>query len=505
MNKNKLMLVLTTTVVLISLLVQALHHFEIIIPMHGPIHFPDYYNFVSVIIAGIPILLLAGTFFCFLRKKDHRLVPLLVTLTLTFASISTISGGAGMVEYHFALFMAVAILAYYEKIQLILLMTGIFVLQHVLGFIIPAFTVFVFGVHEYTFTMILIHAIFLGITAGATIWQIHAKQKHVALLQAENEKNTSTINEMIGQLKNTSEKVLDTVHHLNDSAQESQVMSSEITATIQQMATGADNQRNMANDSEALLEEMTKDVEQIATSASFVVEASSQTTEEANQGKSTVQKTIHQIDTISHAFDELSNVVTNLEKRSFEITEIISVISEISAQTNLLALNAAIEAARAGESGKGFAVVADEVRKLAEQSEQSVEKVGNLVREIQADTDSATKSMQSGSIEVKEGISLANQTGDLFERIIVATEDVYKQIHETAAISEQLSAGSDQVLTSVKEMTNVAQQTATSSDHVAKVSEKQVKSVDNINVIANSLNNLVDELNALTLGLSRKP
>lgn len=261
----------------------------------------------------------------------------------------------------------------------------------------------------------------------------------------------------------------------------------------------------MANDSEALLEEMTKDVEQIATSASFVVEASSQTTEEANQGKSTVQKTIHQIDTISHAFEELSNVVTNLEKRSFEITEIISVISEISAQTNLLALNAAIEAARAGESGKGFAVVADEVRKLAEQSEQSVEKVGNLVREIQADTDSATKSMQSGSIEVKEGIALVNQTGDLFERIIVATEDVYKQIHETAAISEQLSAGSDQVLTSVKEMTNVAQQTATSSDHVAKVSEKQVKSVDNINVIANSLNNLVDELNALTLGLSRKP
>lgn len=109
-----------------------------------------------------------------------------------------------------------------------------------------------------------------------------------------------------------------------------------------------------------------------------------------------------------------------------ETGEVLNIINNTARQTKLLGFNAAIEAARSGEHGRGFAVVADEVRKLAENSTSSVERISQILTNIQ-------DSVQVITTRVNEAAGVVRKQAEL-------TTSVTDHIHSLEAMSQELNA-----------------------------------------------------------------
>lgn len=196
---------------------------------------------------------------------------------------------------------------------------------------------------------------------------------------------------------------------------------------------------------------------------------------------SQVKKVAGNMRQIKEISEETAGRIRTLLEKSQQIDGIISVITNIASQTNLLALNAAIEAARAGEHGKGFAVVADEVRKLAEQSNNAASRVGEIIREIQEDIDSSSKSFYQVTGSVAEGVDISKAAGEMIEEIIEIFRQTAGQTQGIEELLERTVERSRTVLSIIQENQTMAQSTADTTESIAAAAEEQNASIEEIN------------------------
>lgn len=310
-----------------------------------------------------------------------------------------------------------------------------------------------------------------------------------------------SFNEMVESLRTVIGSVNETVHHLASSSEELTASAEQtskateyITAAIEQVANGAENQTMGAEESSRSMEEIASGLHQIAESSAAVTESALDTGKQAEEGGQLVHQTVNQIQSIHHSVNETDQVIRLLFERSQEVEKILEVITGIASQTNLLALNAAIEAARAGDHGRGFAVVANEVRKLAEQAAQSSSQIGELIHEIQQDTQRSVQAMSFVKKEVDSGLTVVAETDESFSRILHSVKQITEQIQEVSATSQQISAGAEQVTAAVSAMAQVSRETSASTQHVAASAEEQLASMEEIATSASSLSRIAEEL-----------
>jgi methyl-accepting chemotaxis protein len=227
--------------------------------------------------------------------------------------------------------------------------------------------------------------------------------------------------------------------------------SQNLVRAVEEIASGNENLSQRTSEQASSLEEIAATVEE--TNASTRQNASN-----ANEANKLSEASSSLAVEGGHIVEKAVLSIGEINNSSKKISEIITMINDISFQTNLLALNAAVEAARAGDQGRGFAVVAGEVRNLAQRSAGAAKEIGTLIK------DSISK--------IDEGTDLVNKSGDALKNIIMSAKQVKDIISEIAASSDEQSRGIEQITISVSEMDNMTQQNAALVEETAAASEE---------------------------------
>ncbi|MEI4830074.1 methyl-accepting chemotaxis protein [Bacillus sp. FJAT-53711] len=307
----------------------------------------------------------------------------------------------------------------------------------------------------------------------------------------------TNLKNLIGDVYTTSNHVATSAGQLSVHSKETRSVTDIIVSSMQEVASGSESQLNSVQQSKIAIQEMTEEVGHIAVHMSNVYDKSLQATREAEEGNSSMQLAINQMEAINKSVQQSLSIIQTLSEHSKEVGEIISMIQNIADQTNLLALNAAIEAARAGENGKGFAVVAEEVRKLAEQSTGFTKKVTELITGIQKDSHSAVSSMEHVYKDVQDGVETIQSTGNMFQHIHLTTQSVSDQSQEVSIAAQQISDGTIQILKTVEHISEIAEESSASTREVAASSEEQLNAMDAIQHSSNELKQIAHKLQEL--------
>jgi len=265
------------------------------------------------------------------------------------------------------------------------------------------------------------------LSKGVQFAQLIGKGDLTARVKINQDDEIGTLAEELGAM---AQSLKDTVVTIKRNALDLVHSSKNLRDSSQQLSQGSADQAASAEEVSTSIEEMVANIDQ--------------NTENAVQTEKITVDTAKEVNVANELSSEAMNAMEDISER-------ITVISDIAFQTNILALNAAVEAARAGEHGRGFSVVAAEVRKLAEKSKSAADEIVGLV---------------------SKGLQVSRQAGEKTKALVPDIEKTTQLIKEITAASMEQKTGADQINQAMQQLNMITQENASSSDELTQSSEQ---------------------------------
>lgn len=292
---------------------------------------------------------------------------------------------------------------------------------------------------------------------------------------------TQSLGSIVGKIRNSSDTMSSNSYELNDTSSQTLAANNEISKAVEDVAEGSTGMAASISKINENLLEMSNETKDINAS---VDEIKNQTTAVQDSSKIMNDK-IKSMQDSSHKMDEgisaISKRIETVNTTVDKVSNIVSVIEEISSETNLLSLNASIEAAKAGDAGKGFAVVAQEIRVLSDNTNTELENIKQIISSL-----------------VEECRYCVQASGTIVEDNAKQKEEIKAVLDEFGSLDEQIqktAEKADEIEELVTAMIELNDDITKSSNSLTDVSAANAAATEEMN--AN-----IEELNAMMHGVS---
>ncbi|MDD3248515.1 MAG: methyl-accepting chemotaxis protein [Methanosarcina sp.] len=285
---------------------------------------------------------------------------------------------------------------------------------------------------------------------------------------------------------------------MSASSEEVASASRRISETAAEISDGAEMQSTKIVDITHAMQDMTHNIQEIADNTQKVSKSTNLVNDTVHSIGNVSRDVLFKMNLISSSVDETEVAIKELDSKSQQIDEIVTLITKIADQTNMLALNAAIEAARAGEHGRGFSVVADEVRKLAEESGSAAKNISRLIDEIRGSIGDTVESIEASKKNVKNSSVSVSAEVEMVTGIVSTINEITNMIEDVAAATEEQSASIEEITSTLEDISSISEQSAAGTQETAAALEEQSASMSELASMANDLSLLGDKMKKAT-------
>ena len=305
---------------------------------------------------------------------------------------------------------------------------------------------------------------------------------------------TQSLGSIVGKIRNSSDTMSSNSYELNDTSSQTLAANNEISKAVEDVAEGSTGMAASISKINENLLEMSNETKDINAS---VDEIKNQTTAVQDSSKIMNDK-IKSMQDSSHKMDEgisaISKRIETVNTTVDKVSNIVSVIEEISSETNLLSLNASIEAARAGDAGKGFAVVAQEIRVLSDNTNTELENIKQIISSL---VEECRYCVQASGIIVEDNAKQKEEIKAVLEEFSALDEQIQKTAEKADEIEELVTAMielNDDITKSSNSLTDVSAANAAATEEMNANIEELNAMMHGVSEMAEHMNNESDGL-----------